>query len=49
VIDVSNADRFNQDIQGSKKVIFPNVGHVPMEEVPTKVADEILKFVGTAK
>ena len=49
VIDVSNADRFNQDIQGSKKVIFPNVGHVPMEEIPTKVADEILKFVGTAK
>ena len=49
VIDVSNADRFNQDISGSKKVIFAKVGHVPMEEVPTKVADEILQFVGTAK
>lgn len=46
VIDVSNADRFNQDIQGSKKVIFPNVGHVPMEEIPGKVADELLKFAG---
>lgn len=49
VIDVSNADRFNQDIQGSKKVIFSNVGHVPMEEVPSKVADELLKFAGVAK
>lgn len=47
VIDVSNADRFNRDIQGSKKVIFPKVGHVPMEEVSEKVADELLKFVGT--
>lgn len=49
VIDVSNADRFNQDIQGSKQVIFPKVGHVPMEEVPGKVADELLKFVGKIK
>jgi len=49
VIDVGNADRFNQDIQGSKKVIFSNVGHVPMEEVPSKVADELLKFASTAK
>ena len=49
VIDVSNADRFKQDIQGSKQVIFPNVGHVPMEEIPGKIADELLKFVGTIK
>lgn len=49
VIDASNADRFNHDIQGSKKVIFPKVGHVPMEEVPGKVADELLKFVGLTK
>jgi pimeloyl-ACP methyl ester carboxylesterase len=46
---VGNADRFNQDIQGSKQVIFPKVGHVPMEEVPGKVADELLKFVGKIK
>jgi len=49
VIDVGNADRFNQDIQGSKQVVFSKVGHVPMEEVPGKVADELLKFVGTIK
>jgi len=49
VIDVGNAKRFNQDIQGSKQVIFDHVGHVPMEEVPSKVADELLKFVGSIK
>ena len=49
VIDVGNADRFNQDIVGSKKVIFPKVGHVPMEEVPSKVADELVHFVGVLK
>jgi len=49
VIDVGNADRFNQDIPGSKKVIFPNVGHVPMEEIPGKIADELLKFVDSIK
>ena len=49
LIDVSNADRFNQDIQGSKKVIFSNVGHVPMEEVPGKIADELMNFVGAIK
>jgi pimeloyl-ACP methyl ester carboxylesterase len=47
VIDVRNANRFNQDIQGSKKVIFSNVGHVPMEEVPGKIADELMNFVGS--
>jgi len=45
VIDVSNADRFEKDIAGSKKVIFPNVGHVPMEEIPQRVAQEIKTFI----
>jgi len=45
LIDVSNADRFEKDIAGSKKVIFPNVGHVPMEEIPQRVAQEIKTFI----
>jgi pimeloyl-ACP methyl ester carboxylesterase len=45
LIDVSNADRFEKDIVGSKKVIFPNVGHVPMEEIPQRLAQEIKTFV----
>ena len=45
VIDVSNADRFEKDIVGSKKVIFSNVGHVPMEEIPQRVAQEIKTLI----
>ena len=43
--DRSNADRFEKDILGSKKVIFTKVGHVPMEEIPQRVAQEIKTFV----
>lgn len=45
LISVENAKRFNQDIKDSKVEIYPNVGHVPMEEVPLKVANSILSFV----
>jgi pimeloyl-ACP methyl ester carboxylesterase len=44
LISVENAYRFNQDIKGSKLEIYPNVGHVPMEEVPERVAKSILNF-----
>ena len=45
VISVENVDQFKRDIQGSRAEIYKNVGHVPMEEVPGKVAESILKFV----
>lgn len=45
LIDVENAERFHKDIANSKVKIYQNVGHVPMEEVPLKVADAILEFV----
>lgn len=45
LISVENARRFNQDIKESKVEIYPNVGHVPMEEVPQLVANSILNFV----
>jgi pimeloyl-ACP methyl ester carboxylesterase len=45
LIGVNNVDNFLKDIQGSKAEIYKNVGHVPMEEVPGKVAASILKFV----
>lgn len=45
LISVENVNRFKQDIQGSLAEIYPNVGHVPMEEVPGKVAQSILNFV----
>jgi pimeloyl-ACP methyl ester carboxylesterase len=45
LISVENVARFRQDIRGSIAEIYPNVGHVPMEEVPEKVAQSILNFV----
>ncbi len=44
LIGVNNVDNFLKDIQGSRAEIYKNVGHVPMEEVPGKVAESILKF-----
>lgn len=45
VISVDNAERFRKDIKNSKAEIYKQVGHVPMEEVPGKVASSILSFV----
>lgn len=45
LISVDNVAQFQRDIQGSKAEIYNNVGHVPMEEVPGKVAASIASFV----
>ena len=45
LISVDNVAQFQRDIQGSQAEIYKNVGHVPMEEVPGKVAASIANFV----
>lgn len=45
LIGVNNVENFLRDIKGSKAEVYKNVGHVPMEEVPGKVAASILSFV----
>jgi pimeloyl-ACP methyl ester carboxylesterase len=45
LIGVNNVENFLRDIQGSKAEVYKNIGHVPMEEVPGKVAASILGFV----
>ncbi|MHA8106980.1 alpha/beta fold hydrolase [Aquirufa sp. 5-AUSEE-100C1] len=45
LISVDNVAQFQRDIQGSQTEIYKNVGHVPMEEVPGKVAASIAGFV----
>jgi pimeloyl-ACP methyl ester carboxylesterase len=45
LIGVNNVENFLKDIQGSKAEVYKNIGHVPMEEVPGKVASSILGFV----
>ena len=44
-IAVENAYRFNSDIAGSKLIIYDGAGHVPMEEIPQKVSEDIEIFL----
>ncbi|HEY4344887.1 MAG TPA: alpha/beta hydrolase [Parvibaculum sp.] len=48
LIPVENAHEFQKRISGAKVVIYPNVGHVPMEEVPEKSAADVDAFLATA-
>ena len=45
LIDVSNANRFHQDINGSELLIIKRSGHVPMEETPESVFQGIKNFL----
>ena len=47
IINVKYAERFHQDIKGSRLVIYDSCGHVPMMEKPTEVQSEVLRFFGT--
>lgn len=42
---VASAHRFHKDIEGSALVVFPGVGHLPMEEAPLASANAFLDFV----
>ncbi len=47
-IPPANAPLFKRDIEGSELIMYPGVGHVPMEEIPeqtAKDADEFLQRV----
>lgn len=45
LISVENVLNFKKDIAGSISEVYPNIGHVPMEEAPQKVSKSILKYV----
>lgn len=44
-ISVNNAYQFENDIRGSKVIIYDNAGHVPMEEIPVKTAEDCRQFL----
>lgn len=39
------AERFDQDIPDSRRVVYPDLGHVPMEEDPAHTAGEVRSFL----
>ena len=44
-IPVENAHKFHTDIAHSKLIIFPDAGHIPMEEFPKISADSVSIFL----
>ncbi|OQX35200.1 MAG: hypothetical protein B0D91_11255, partial [Oceanospirillales bacterium LUC14_002_19_P2] len=35
----------HQAIPGSKLIVYPNVGHMPMEEIPEQSASDLIQFL----
>jgi pimeloyl-ACP methyl ester carboxylesterase len=44
LISVPHAEKFHADIAGSKLIIYEDVGHMPMEENPSKVRQMCGRF-----
>jgi pimeloyl-ACP methyl ester carboxylesterase len=45
-VPFGHAERFRADIPGSRLVVYPSLGHLPMEEDPGTTADDALRFLG---
>lgn len=45
-LPISNAHRFHSDIPDSELIIYRQVGHVPMEEVPETTVGDFMAFIG---
>ena len=48
IVPVADADEYERRIEGSRKVIFDETGHVPMLERPQSFNDCLMEFVGEA-
>ena len=44
-IPLAHAKNFKAEIEGSKLITYPGVGHVPMEEIPQKTAQDARRFL----
>lgn len=47
-IPLAHANNFKTEIEGSKLIVYPGVGHVPMEEIPQKTAQDARRFLLSA-
>jgi pimeloyl-ACP methyl ester carboxylesterase len=45
LIDPRDAARFHTEIQGSRLIVYPGVGHVPMEEIGHRTAVDVKTFL----
>lgn len=44
-IPLAHADNFKSEIEGSKLITYPGVGHIPMEEIPQQTAEDARNFL----
>jgi pimeloyl-ACP methyl ester carboxylesterase len=48
LIPVESAYAFHKDIPGSRLIVYPATGHIPMEEVPDRSAADVKTFLASA-
>ncbi len=44
-LSVEHAYKFHRDIPNNELIVYENVGHIPMEEIPRESAEDVLKFL----
>jgi len=45
LIPVAHGERFAREIEGSRLIRYPGVGHVPHEEIPERTVSDVLGFL----
>jgi pimeloyl-ACP methyl ester carboxylesterase len=45
ILEPKFARQFKADLSNSKLIMYPGVGHIPMEELPKKTADDAKLFL----
>jgi pimeloyl-ACP methyl ester carboxylesterase len=45
-VPIAFAHRLQDGIKGAKLVVYPDAGHVPMEELPERTAEDVERFLG---
>jgi pimeloyl-ACP methyl ester carboxylesterase len=48
LIPVSVVEQFEQALPNTRTVIYPDLGHIPMEEDPDRSAQDVIRFLQTA-
>jgi pimeloyl-ACP methyl ester carboxylesterase len=44
-LSVDHAAKFEKDLPNCTKIIYENVGHIPMEEIPEQSANDVRMFL----
>ena len=45
LVNVADASKFHKDIPNSELLIYENMGHIPMEEIPERSCQDFINFI----